>query len=404
MTLPGHDYIILQKISTYLFLILAQVIWPLMIPVSLMLMEENIKRKRFLRILSGIGLLLLIYYSYCLLTFSVNPEISGHHILYKNGFPHSLSNPAFAVYLFVTITSLFISGIKRTWLLGILMTLSCLVTALFFRQYLTSVWCFFAALISGVVYWILADSHKNFTLNRINLLKPESLKRIKIPGRIFSIIILFLSLSNQSSGNAGGALKDEDINQLWLDCKLDKILPVKVFNFALRGYRQTEKIRRKNILTIIDFSKPSTEKRCFVVDIDKRKLLYHCLVAHGKNSGGNFAGSFSNKPESLKSSLGFYLTAETYSGKHGYSLRLDGLEKSFNDNARSREIVIHGADYVSEEFIEKHGRMGRSWGCPALPVEISGEVIDKICRGSLLFIYGIEESYFVNSAFINIKE
>jgi hypothetical protein len=404
MTLSGHDYINLQKISTYLFLIMAQVIWPLMIPVSIMLMEDNIKRRKILRILSGLGLSLSIYYSYCLLNFSVNPEISGHHILYKNGFPHSLSNPAFAVYLFVTITPLFISGIKRTWLLGILMTLSCLVTAIFFRQYLTSVWCFFAALISGVVFWILSDSHKNFTLNRIKLLKPESLKSIKIPGRIFSIIILSLFLSNQSSGNTGKVFKEDDMNQLWLDCKLDKILPVKVFNFALIGYRQTEKIRKKNILTIIDFSKPSTEKRCFVVDIDKRKLLYHCLVAHGKNSGDNFAGSFSNKPGSLKSSLGFYLTAETYSGKHGYSLRLDGLEKSFNDNARSREIVIHGADYVSEEFIEKHGRLGRSWGCPALPVEISGAVIDTISRGTCLFIYGIEKSYFVNSSFLNIKE
>ena len=404
ITLPGHDYINLQKISTYLFLLMAQVIWPLMIPVSIMLMEENVRKKRILRILSGIGLLLSIYYSYCLLTFSVNPEISGHHILYKNGFPHSLSNPAFAVYLIVTITPLFISGIKKTWLLGILMTLSCLVTAIFFRQYLTSVWCFFAALISGVIFWILSDSHKNFTLTSIKSLKPEILKNILIPGKILSAIILLLSLSVNSSGNTKVALMEDDINQLWHDCKLDKILPVQVFNFALIGYRQTDKIRKKNLLTIIDFSKPSTEKRCFVVDIDKRKLLYHCLVAHGKNSGDNFASSFSNKPESLKSSLGFYLTAETYSGKNGYSLRLDGLEKSFNDNARSREIVIHGADYVSEDFIEKHGRLGRSWGCPALPVEISGEVIDKISKGSCLFIYGIEENYFVNSAFININE
>ena len=139
---------------------MAQVIWPLMIPVSILLMEENSKRKRILRILSGIGLLLSIYYSYCLLTFTVNPEISGHHILYKNGFPRSLSNPAFGFYLIATITPLFISGIRRTWLLGILMTLSCLVTAIFFRQYLTSVWCFFAALISGVIFWILSDSHK----------------------------------------------------------------------------------------------------------------------------------------------------------------------------------------------------------------------------------------------------
>jgi hypothetical protein len=160
MTLPGNDFIITQKISTYAFLIMAQVIWPSLIPVSITLMEENIKRKRILGILSGLGLLLSLYYAFCLLTFSVNPQISGYHILYTNSFPKFLSNPAFAVYLFVTITPLFISGIKKTWLLGILMTLSCLVTAIFFRQYLTSVWCFFAALISGVIFWILLDSKR----------------------------------------------------------------------------------------------------------------------------------------------------------------------------------------------------------------------------------------------------
>jgi hypothetical protein len=175
MTLPGNDFINIQKISTYVFLIMAQVIWPLMIPVSIVLMEENIKRKRVLRLFSGIGLALSIYYSICLVTFSVNPEISGYHILYKNTFPSSLSNPAFAVYLTVTITPLFISGIKRTWLLGILMTFSCLITAIFFRQYLTSVWCFFAALISAVIFWILTDSRKAFNLNKDKVLQQVSI-------------------------------------------------------------------------------------------------------------------------------------------------------------------------------------------------------------------------------------
>jgi hypothetical protein len=169
ITLPDHDFINIQKISTYLFLIMAQVIWPSMIPVSIMMMEQNIKRRRILRLLSGIGLSLSLYYAFCLMNFNVNPEISGYHVLYKNDFPHSLSNPAFAVYLFVTITPLFISGIKRTWLLGILMTFSCLITAIFFRQYLTSVWCFFAALISVVIYWILTDSRRNFNLDKMKL-------------------------------------------------------------------------------------------------------------------------------------------------------------------------------------------------------------------------------------------
>jgi hypothetical protein len=196
---------------------------------------------------------------------------------------------------------------------------------------------------------------------------------------------------------------DPEMYKLWIDCSLEKAVTFKVFNMAMMGYRHTDGIRKKNIITIIDFSKESTKKRFYVIDIDNRKLLYHCLVAHGKNSGEDVASSFSNKPESLKSSLGFYLTAETYSGKHGYSLRLNGLEKSINDNARSREIVIHGADYVSQKFIDTYGRLGRSWGCPALPPEISKEIIDRISNGSCLFIYGRDDSYKENSSFIQKK-
>lgn len=222
--------------------------------------------------------------------------------------------------------------------------------------------------------------------------------------RIFFAAIFILIFPFLESADRGEKGNDAEIRHLWIDCKLDKLLSFNIFDAAVMGYRHTDNIRKRNIMTIIDFSKPSTDKRCFVIDMDNRNLLFHCFAAHGKNSGENFAASFSNKPESLKSSLGFFLTAETYSGKHGYSLRLDGLEKSINDNARSREIVIHGADYVSQEFIDKHGRLGRSWGCPALPPEISKAVIDKISQGSCLFIYGRDESYFENSDFINIKE
>ncbi len=176
MALPDPMSIVTQKISTYWFLIMAQVIWPVLIPASVMLMEKNAGKRKILHFLFGLGLLLSLYYSFCLISFNVSPEISGYHILYKNGFPHSLSNPAFAVYLIVTITPLFVSGIKRTWLMGILMALSCLVTAIFFTQYLTSVWCFFAALISGVIFWILSESKRHFTLGNLKILVPEAEK------------------------------------------------------------------------------------------------------------------------------------------------------------------------------------------------------------------------------------
>jgi hypothetical protein len=171
LTIPLPDYFTLQKISTYLFLILADFIWPSMIPLSIMLMEENKKRKKMLKILLGIGISLSLYYAYCLLFFNATTQIMGYHIHYKTTFPESISMPAFMVYLLVTITPLFISSIKRTHLLGVLMFLSCLVTAIFFRQFLTSVWCFFAALISGVIFWILRDSKKEFHLKNLVILK-----------------------------------------------------------------------------------------------------------------------------------------------------------------------------------------------------------------------------------------
>ena len=190
-----------------------------------------------------------------------------------------------------------------------------------------------------------------------------------------------------------------DIHLLWTDCKLEKVLSFELFNTAIKGYRRIENIKKKNLITIIDYSKPSTEARFFVIDLAKKLVVFKCLVAHGKNSGDNYAKSFSNDSNSLKSSLGFYITAETYSGKHGYSLKLDGIEKGINNNARSREIVIHGADYVSQEFIDKYHRLGRSWGCPALPAGLSKKIIDTISRGSCIFIYAADDYYIKNSKF-----
>jgi len=167
LTLPLPEYLNIQKISTYVFMIMAQVIWPSLIPLSVLLMEVKPARKMVLRILVLLGLTLSLYYAYCLLTYNVTPQIYGFHIQYDTDFPRSLSIPAFIVYLVATITPLFVSSVQRTHLLGILMFLSCLVTIVFFTQYLTSVWCFFAALISAVIFWIMSDSKKEFKLIRL---------------------------------------------------------------------------------------------------------------------------------------------------------------------------------------------------------------------------------------------
>jgi hypothetical protein len=220
-----------------------------------------------------------------------------------------------------------------------------------------------------------------------------------------SIQILFAFLIFQTSGLTGKQGSEKiDIQQLWLDCKLEKEIPFEIFSLAVSGNQQLDNLNKNNIISIIDYSKPSTDKRFYVIDLHDKKLIYKCLVAHGRNSGENTADNFSNEQESLKSSLGFYITKETYTGKNGYSLRLDGLEKGINDNALIREIVIHGADYVSEEFIKKNGRLGRSWGCPALPTGLSKEIIDKISNGSCLFIFADDKFYKENSIFFNRKQ
>jgi hypothetical protein len=180
-------------------------------------------------------------------------------------------------------------------------------------------------------------------------------------------------------------------------------LSFETFSYAFRGYWQIvskDTIDKKNILTIIDFNKSSTKKRFFIIDLDKQKIIHESLVAHGKNSGWDIPSSFSNMANSHKSSLGFYLTAETYSGQHGLSLRLDGLEKNINDNARKRHIVIHRADYVSSNFIDKYGRLGRSFGCPSLPSENYQTIIDLIKDESIIFIYSNQKEYFSESDYL----
>ena len=161
------------------------------------------------------------------------------------------------------------------------------------------------------------------------------------------------------------------------------------FTEALKGYYSLKEkgLIKKDILTLIDFSLSSNTKRLWVIDLITGDVLFHSLVAHGRNTGNEFASNFSNSAESYKSSLGFYATGEIYNGKHGMSLKLDGLEKGINDNARARGVVMQAADYVSNSFIKTNHRLGRSQGCPAVPVELSKEIISAIKNKSCFFIY-----------------
>ncbi len=175
------------------------------------------------------------------------------------------------------------------------------------------------------------------------------------------------------------------------------------FTHAMSGFYELKEsgLIQKNILTLVDFSLSSNSKRLWVIDLDTNTVLYNSLVAHGRNSGDEFANSFSNSGDSFKSSLGFYATGEIYFGKHGNSLRLDGLEKGLNDKARSRGVVMHGADYVAENFIKNNQRLGRSLGCPALPIELTDEIINLIKNKSCLYIYHPSLVHAINPKLIS---
>ena len=153
-------------------------------------------------------------------------------------------------------------------------------------------------------------------------------------------------------------------------------------------------------LTVIDYSRPSTEPRLWVYDLRSHELLYQELVAHGQGSGENLPTQFSNEPETHRSSLGLFVTEDPYIGKNGYSLRLNGLDAGFNDRALERAIVIHGAPYVSAEFARAQGRLGRSWGCPALREGIARQVIDRVKGGSLVFAYYPDPKWLATSKYL----
>lgn len=153
-------------------------------------------------------------------------------------------------------------------------------------------------------------------------------------------------------------------------------------------------------LTVIDYSKPSSERRLWVFDLRSKELLYEELVAHGQGSGANMATEFSNDDESHQTSLGLFVTRDTYVGKNGYSLRLDGLDQGINDRARERAIVMHGAPYVSEAFVKSNGRLGRSWGCPAISAAVAREMIDRVKGGGLVFAYYPDAGWIKTSKYL----
>ncbi|MES2733250.1 MAG: murein L,D-transpeptidase catalytic domain family protein [Bacteroidota bacterium] len=188
---------------------------------------------------------------------------------------------------------------------------------------------------------------------------------------------------------------------LYKQLQLSKLgLKPEVFEKALLGWKamaEQHLLNKSRLLSIVDLSQSSTHKRLYIIDMEKEKVAYHTYVAHGRNSGEEYARAFSNTPESFQSSLGFYLTGETYQGKHGFSLRLKGLEQGINHLAEERSIVMHGANYVSEAFIKQTGRLGRSQGCPAVCEALSTPIINLIKQGSCLFIYYPDTQYLKKS-------
>lgn len=181
-------------------------------------------------------------------------------------------------------------------------------------------------------------------------------------------------------------------------------LNYEVFSKALTGFENLKKAGLLNqdshLLTICDFSMSSNTKRLWVIDTNEKKVLFNSLVAHGKNTGEEFASNFSNTESSLQSSLGFYITDATYQGDNGYSLKLLGMDKGFNDAAYRRAIVMHGADYVSDDFASMHKRIGRSWGCPAVPKALTQPIINTIKGRNCLFIYYPDQKYLSSSEWL----
>ncbi len=199
--------------------------------------------------------------------------------------------------------------------------------------------------------------------------------------------------------NSGSMIDESRYMFLYDSFQLSGKIEYRVFKMAVKGYYKIQN-KKNHYLVIADYSKPSNEKRFIVLNMNTLKSEEYTYVAHGKNTGAETAVSFSNKVNSYKSSLGFYLTGKTYNGRYGYSLRLYGLEERYNSNAFTRGVVIHGAESSEETYLKKYGFLGRTEGCPAVPKSLNRQIINKIKNGSVLFIYGNDEKYLRESEYI----
>lgn len=251
-------------------------------------------------------------------------------------------------------------------------------------------------------------SKKQQVKNRFSItFNPPFMQRKAIISLLLSLFISFSLYAATPASNGGNgseskiALFESHITQLYHTITFKKSKPsLDVFRKSYVGYlnlKAAGKLSDKNILTIIDFRISSTKNRFWSIDLNTKKVIYESLVAHGRNSGEEFAKNFSNVLESNMSSFGFYVTGTTYMGKHGLSLYLDGAEQGYNCNARNRAVVMHSAEYVTESFINKTGRLGRSLGCPAIPVKNHKEVISTLMDRTCLFIYFPDAAYEKNS-------
>ncbi len=216
------------------------------------------------------------------------------------------------------------------------------------------------------------------------------------------ILIPLLNKARVPETKSGDALNEDVYTIVDLE---DTGLSRDVFDLAIKGLTKLEsegKLNNSNIITIADYSQSSNRKRLYVIDLKNKKLLFNTYVAHGRNTGDEYAKSFSNKEGSYKSSLGFYVTENPIVGSHtGFALQIDGVEKGFNDHAVQRAIIIHAAEYATENFIKKYGRLGRSYGCPSVPPEMNKPIIDAIKGGTCLFLYNPNKDYITKSALLN---